>query len=122
MDVLAPENLDLASLPWVPFAERKALPPLSAVYFAVGTGDTILYIGKTTNLRMRWNTHHKTAMLEAAPCLRIAWMACDASRAAAIEWALIQHFMPPYPHGSLSLVRAYAGSSLLFSSDRPFFA
>jgi len=52
------------SLPSVELADRASLPKITAVYYAVDRTGQILYVGKSTNLYLRWNNrqfgaHHK---------------------------------------------------------------
>jgi len=52
------------SLPSVELADRASLPSISAIYYATDRTGQILYVGKSTNLYLRWNSrrfgaHHK---------------------------------------------------------------
>lgn len=39
MNLLAPETIDLASLPFVPISQRQSLPNVSAIYFVLGNSQ-----------------------------------------------------------------------------------
>lgn len=45
-----PPSITPATLPSLPLDQRKDLPDTAALYFVL-TGETVLYIGKSTNLR-----------------------------------------------------------------------
>ena len=52
------------SLPSVELADRASLPNIPAIYYATDWAGQILYVGKSTNLYLRWNSrqygaHHK---------------------------------------------------------------
>ena len=52
------------SLPSVELADRASLPNIPAIYYATDRTGQILYVGKATNLYLRWNSrrfgaHHK---------------------------------------------------------------
>jgi len=96
VDLANVAQIDCAKLPWIYFGQRRQLPVISAIYFALDAAGDILYIGKAKNLKERWRAHHRQTNLQEAQCLRIAWLSCDASLAAEIEYALIQHYNPPF--------------------------
>lgn len=56
--MIAPESIDLASLPTLALSERKRLPNVAACYLVL-EGEKVLYIGQSKNLAFRWNTNHK---------------------------------------------------------------
>jgi len=83
-----------AALPSLPLAERAALPNTPAIYFVLA-GDTVLYVGKATNLRQRWLAHHRLKQLNEYGACRIAWMMVDdTSLLDELERACIAHFQP----------------------------
>jgi hypothetical protein len=43
-------TFDLQQLPWVSPTMLASLPPLSAVYFVLGTDDAVVSVGQTKNL------------------------------------------------------------------------
>jgi len=82
------------TLPSLSLANRSALPPCLAVYFAL-EGDHVLYVGRSVNLQQRWITHHRYSQLKGLNNVRIAWLECsDPSLLPEIEAALIEYFQP----------------------------
>jgi hypothetical protein len=82
------------TLPSLSLANRSALPPCPAVYFAL-EGDHVLYVGRSVNLQQRWITHHRYSQLKGLNNVRIAWLECsDPSLLPEIEAALIEYFQP----------------------------
>ena len=55
--MINPETLDLTTLPSLPLSDRKLLPVVSCIYFAMSNG-IVQYIGRSKNLQQRWMTHH----------------------------------------------------------------
>lgn len=70
----------LAQLPHLPLPQRDCLPDCPAVYFAVDADDHVLYVGKASNLRTRWQGHHRldqlTRIHKKQP-VRISWLDCS---------------------------------------------
>jgi excisionase family DNA binding protein len=124
--------IDPLTLPSVPFAERRLLPEIAAVYFALDAEGAVLYVGQTTRLRSRWATHHRLPQLQAVAGVRLAWCTVDKpDQLLAIEEALIATFAPPLNGAATSLLRkkeegtsktpAVQGADGLLSADGPFF-
>lgn len=91
-------NIDLATLPTLPLAQRAALPDAPGIYFALAADGTVLYIGKARRLVARWNStqHHRYAQLAAMPGVRLAWLVVsDVALLRSIEQACIEYFNPP---------------------------
>lgn len=94
--MIDPQSLDLKTLPWLPLEERSKLPKLTGIYFAVDSSDKAQYIGKATNLRSRWESHHKYEELSSIKDVRIAYLFIDAVELLTdIETSLIKWFNPP---------------------------
>jgi len=95
-----PAQIDLASLPYVPFAQRHTLPPCAALYFVLEPANTVTYIGRTISLRQRWRgSHHLLGTYAPIEGLRIAWvLVSDATFLAALERACIAFFQPRDNH------------------------
>lgn len=90
-------EIEPLALPSLPLSERSALPDIPAIYFAIGDGDEVLYIGKARRLseRWRWNMHHRYSQLSAIGNVRLAWLSVsDESLLAGIETACIEYFAP----------------------------
>lgn len=52
--------------PWdgsVAVSRKDRLPAKSGIYFVV-RGDSLLYVGGTFNMRMRWRSHHRAAQFQ----------------------------------------------------------
>lgn len=92
---LEPQSIPLLALPFVPFAEHKRLPRLVAIYFVLNAQGTVLYVGQSINLALRWAGHHRTAKLTEHQATRIAWLVInDDSLLNAVESACIAYFDP----------------------------
>lgn len=99
-----PESLDLSALPSMPLSDRKQLPNVSCIYFAMSSG-VVQYIGRSVNLQRRWSHHHQTKRLEQEA--NIAWLEIsNPALLPQIEAALIRWFEPP-------LNREFASQSIL---------
>ena len=94
--MIAPELLNLATLPSFPLSQRNALPSIAGIYFAIDSADRIQYIGRSVNIRGRWAFgHHRRPELENLESVRIAWLEVeDLTLLKAIERKLISHFKP----------------------------
>jgi excinuclease UvrABC nuclease subunit len=91
--MINPETLDLSTLPSLPLSDRKQLPTVSCIYFAMSNG-VVQYIGKSTNLKDRWRRHQRTQELSIDSC--IAWIeVSNPELLTEIEKALISWFNPP---------------------------
>jgi len=84
------------SLPSVPLEEKRMLPKSPGIYLAVAENKTVLYIGQSINVCIRWQQHHRFHELSKFGNVRIAWVnVSDPSLLLGIEKALIRHFKPP---------------------------
>jgi len=82
------------ALPSLSLNDRGKLPIESAVYF-VWQGERVLYVGKTSNLRQRFNSHHRLLQfLGAGEGVRVAWFPASKENLAAFETSLIEEFKP----------------------------
>ncbi|AUB42341.1 Excinuclease UvrABC, nuclease subunit [Nostoc flagelliforme CCNUN1] len=68
------------------------------IYFAISSNDEILYIGRSSNLRNRWKSHHRAVQLKSqSEDIRLAWLQVDDELLLPeIEAALIEHFAPAF--------------------------
>ncbi len=98
-------KIDLLTLPSLPLANRSELPKCAAIYFVL-KGQTVLYIGRTSNLQQRWFGHHRWHQLEAVGAhICIAWLHCtDVSLLPELETALIKHFQPSLNRAATDMV------------------
>ena len=94
---MAPEQINIAVLPSLPFAQRGQLPNIAGLYFVLGQEQAILYIGRAKSLCFRWQTHHRMTQFSALPDVRIAWFAVeDESTLDDLETKAILYFEPAY--------------------------
>ena len=92
---LEPQSIPLLALPFVPFNERKRLPRLTAIYFVLNADGTVLYVGQSINLALRWAAHHRTDKLINHQATRIAWLVMeDPAMLNVVESACIAYFEP----------------------------
>lgn len=96
MKVITPESLNLSALPSVPLINRKQLPPILGIYFAIDSLGVVQYIGQSINIRNRWVNHHRQSELKVVGNVSIAYLeVSEPSLLSEIEWALIEYFNPP---------------------------
>ncbi len=89
-----PATIAPTTLPALPLDDRRNLPDAPAIYFVM-SGDTVLYVGQSVNLRQRWVAHHRLAQLNEHGGCRVAWMTVDdAGLLDELEQACIEHFSP----------------------------
>ncbi len=89
------KSIQPQSLPYISLSSRKSLPEVPGIYFVITKPDVIQYIGRTSNLRKRWQQHHRLSQLDKYQEVRIAWLEIgDCSLLPEIEKALIQWFKP----------------------------
>lgn len=92
---LEPQSIPLLALPFVPFTERKRLPRLMAIYFVLNAKGTVLYVGQSINLALRWAAHHRAPKLIEYQATRIAWLVMDDQALLdTVEQACIAYFDP----------------------------
>lgn len=92
--MINPEDINPLALRSLPLESRQNLPKKSGLYFVFDKDDEFLYIGKTGDLRKRWQGHHKLEELRQLENVRIAWMECDKIIMDSSETTLITHFQP----------------------------
>lgn len=86
------QKINPLSLPSVAVEDRKKLPEVPSIYFAIDGNNQIQYIGRSVNPRQRWASHHRIGQVQEC---RIACMECDPSLLNEVERALIEYFDPP---------------------------
>jgi len=87
---------ELSTLPNLKLSERQRLPELPAIYFAIAR-DQVLYVGLATNLKNRWQNHHRLSQLEAVNkrCeVRLFWFGCVQSQLNDLERQYIEYYCP----------------------------
>jgi GIY-YIG catalytic domain len=89
-----PCSIVIETLPSLPLKNRSLLPTCPAVYFALSTERTILYIGQTESLYQRWIQHNRMKQLMQFDCALIAWHECSIDQLREQESQCIEHFEP----------------------------
>jgi excisionase family DNA binding protein len=82
-------------LPSCPIDSRGYLPSASAIYFLMRGGEC-LYVGKSTNLRNRWNSHEKLMEVESIEGLRLAWQPMPEKQLDFVERKMIVALKPKF--------------------------
>jgi excinuclease UvrABC nuclease subunit len=84
-----------AELPSLPLEHKRQLPPVPAVYFALGEDSEVLYIGRSISLSARWSAHHRFPELQSLGNVRLAWIEFETEEfLEEVEQVLIDHFSP----------------------------
>lgn len=88
------------SLPSVELADRASLPNIPAIYYATDRTGQILYVGKATNLYLRWNSrrfgaHHKLNELSQYHGVKLHYRQRPLWRLDHDEAVEIERFDPP---------------------------
>lgn len=95
MSAIAPHQIKLTELPWLPFEWKQGLPTCAAVYIVLSSNDEVLYVGQSLNIRNRWQSHHMKRRLAKLSGVRIAWLQMsDSILLPSVETALIEFFQP----------------------------
>ncbi|MBP0016900.1 MAG: GIY-YIG nuclease family protein [Cyanobacteria bacterium SBLK] len=93
--LIDPKSINLANLPAVPLCDRKKLPAIPGIYFAIDSLGNIQYIGRSQDINQRWRNHHREKTLEEIGKIKIAYLKIsDVDLLPAIEDALIVWFNP----------------------------
>jgi hypothetical protein len=88
-------DIDVTNLPFVAFADRNQIPHASAVYFVLDETDSVIYVGRSVDIRNRWRGHHLLAELRHLEGIRIAWYQPErGGLLAEIEAVCIDRFSP----------------------------
>ncbi|GBO55468.1 hypothetical protein APA_3619 [Pseudanabaena sp. lw0831] len=87
---------EFITLPSLKLLERQRLPECSAIYFVISR-DQVLYVGLATNLRSRWQNHHRLTQLEAVNKrseVKLFWLVCTQNQLNDLESQYIEHYCP----------------------------
>ena len=69
--------IDPFTLPTISLSQRKYLPSVCAVYFVLHD-NKVIYVGKATVLKQRWDSHHRIKEFKnLSGEVRIAWLQSD---------------------------------------------
>ena len=91
-----PQDINLASLPWLPLEAKSAFPQQPAIYFAIDFCGNVQYIGRSVNPKSRWSSHHKFPELQKIGQIKISYLFIESIELLPeIEKALILWFDPP---------------------------
>lgn len=87
--------IDPFKLPTISLSQRKHLPLVCAVYFVLHD-NKVVYVGKATVLRQRWDSHHRIKEFKKISGeVRIAWLICDSPELIdELEKSMIARFEP----------------------------
>lgn len=93
--MIEPSSINPLALPSLSLADRRLLPNCMAVYLVL-EGKTVIYVGQSASLVLRWQQHHKLKQLKSRGTkIKVAWLECsDRSLLIVIESVLIKHFVP----------------------------
>lgn len=72
--MIAPESINLATLPSVALCDRTQLPKIPCIYFAIDSQGVVQYIGQSINPRQRWVGHDRMLPLSKMSGVRIAYL------------------------------------------------
>lgn len=89
---------EFSTLPNLKLSERQQLPECPAIYFAVSRTQ-VLYVGLATNLKRRWQGHHRLQQLEAINNraeVTLFWLSCPPHQLQALEQQYIEHYCPTF--------------------------
>ena len=81
------------SLPSVSISDKSLLPTYSGIYFVVSEVE-VIYIGKTKNLKTRWEDHHIRPKLKKYFEVRVAWLPIEEDDLDLVEKILIGLYWP----------------------------
>lgn len=73
-------DFNLSKLPFLSLSQKDSLPNCSAIYFALDSQNRVLYVGKATNLLVRWKEHHRLEQLNKLNHknhIKLAWLVCN---------------------------------------------
>lgn len=89
-----PGKIEIEDLPYLLLVDKDKFPKCSCIYFAY-LGETVLYVGRASNLLQRWRNHHRQADLDSFGTVKLAWLEVNNLHLLpAIEKVLIQYFKP----------------------------
>ena len=104
-----------STFPNLKLTDRKQLPDCSAIYFATARSQ-VLYVGLATNLRQRWQNHHRYKQLEAInkkADVTLFWLACPPHQLQMLERQYIDHYGPVLNQTKLPHRRLVPSSQIL---------
>ncbi|MEH2467828.1 GIY-YIG nuclease family protein [Nostoc sp.] len=111
------EQINLLDLPSMPLAQRNNFPAIPCVYFVVSAESQVAYVGRTTNLKTRWVSHHRYEEIKLMQNTSVAWIeVTDVDTLPEIEQLIIDYFNPPLNGKMTAIVNQVSAISI--SPDR----
>lgn len=92
--MIIPKRVNPTLLPSVRLDNLEKLPEIAAIYFVLNDFEEVLYIGKTENIKRRWNSDNKKELLERTKITYFPIASAD--RLSEIETTFIKWFKPQY--------------------------
>lgn len=87
---------EFSTLPNIKLADRQRLPESSGIYFVISL-DLVLYVGLATNIRNRWQNHHRLPQLQAVNKrneVNLFWLSCTQNQLKDLERQYIEYYRP----------------------------
>ncbi len=95
--MIAPESIKLSELPSVSLNSKDCLPEDAGVYIVFDRKHTVMYVGRSENIRSRWLNHHLCLDLERIGSVSVAWIKVDGNlERYVVEAILINWFKPSF--------------------------
>ena len=111
------ELKEFAALPNLALPDKSQLPGCCAIYFAVAKGQ-VLYVGMATNLKKRWQNHHRCFQLENISKqreVRLFWLACLPRQLAVLERQYTTYYAPMLNQSKVP-TQSFVPSSVVLTS------
>jgi len=89
------EGICVGDLAFVALEDKDSLPNEPCVYLVLDKRGSVLYVGKSENLRQKWRSYHKFEALSRLEDIRISYLKVEPDLLTRIENALIKAFSPP---------------------------
>ncbi len=95
--MIVPKVVKPTLLPSIRLDNLEKLPEIAAIYFVLNDKEEVLYIGKTENIKQKWNSDDKQELLEVTKNAIITYFAvASVDILNQIETTLIEWFKPKY--------------------------
>ncbi len=89
------EDICVGDLAFVALEDKDSLPNEPCVYLVLDKQGSVLYVGKSENLRQRWRSDHKFEALSRLEDVKISYLKVELDLLTRVENALIKAFSPP---------------------------
>ncbi|KST68107.1 GIY-YIG nuclease family protein [Mastigocoleus testarum] len=95
--MIVPKAVKPKLLPSIRLDNLEKLPEIAAIYFVLNDKEEVLYIGKTENIKQKWNSNAKQELLKVTRNAIITYFpVASADSLNQIETTLIKWFKPEY--------------------------